>query len=78
MKAERVDKFHKYNHDFYGKLVVVHYMNDARDEVGHITDETLEAIGNEYLAKAKQYIEAKQYKVIRVLLEFPVYVVEIE
>lgn len=32
MKAERIDEYHKNNSNFYGKLVVVHYLDEAQKD----------------------------------------------
>lgn len=32
MKAERIDEYHKSGCHFYGKLAVVHYLDDAKND----------------------------------------------
>lgn len=76
MKAERFDGYHKNGCHFEGKLVVVHYLDDAQK------DPKWGTFGAEltwdYMAKAKQLIQDRGYQVKRVCLAIPDYVVEIE
>jgi hypothetical protein len=75
MKAQRFDEYHKHGCNFYGKLVVIDYSEDVRNDPnwGKFGAE----VTFDYLAKAKALIQERQYNVVRVLLAIPDYVVEI-
>ena len=75
MKTQRVDEFHRYGSHFYGKLVVVDYYDDLRNDP---------KFGNfgagltfDYYEKAKRLV-AEKYTVKRELLGIPAYVCEVE
>lgn len=76
MKAERFDEYHKHGCHFYGKLVVVDYMPDMKNDPqwGRFGA----GVTFDYIEKAKKFIEEAGYKVIKVRLAIPEYVVEIE
>ncbi len=76
MKAERFDEYHKHGCHFYGSLVVVDYMPEMKKDpqYGRFGAEVV----YDYMEKAAKLIQERQYKVKRVLLSIPEYVVEIE
>jgi len=76
MKIKRVDDFHKYGCSFYGKLVVVDYTEDLKNDPKM---ETWDAgIAFDYVKKAKLLLQEKGYNVVKVLLFIPEYVVEVD
>lgn len=75
MDAKRVDKFHKYGRHFYGKLVVVDYTAEVMVEPCSIHNF---GRGLPELDQAKRLVAERGYKIKRVLLDIPEYVVEIE
>ncbi len=77
METKRVDEFHKHGCHFFGKLVVVDYQEEYNNRklkfysfgAGDIYD---------YVKYAEKLVEEKGYKVKRVCLTIPQYVVEIQ
>jgi hypothetical protein len=76
MKAERFDEFHRFGCNFYGKLVVVDYIEDINNDPKMGTFNA--GVPFDYIDKAKKLVAEHQYKVVRELLDIPVYVVEVE
>lgn len=76
METKRFEEYHKHGCNFYGKLVVVEYMEDLRKDPKYGTFGA--EITFDYMAKAKKMVEEKGYDVKRVLLSIPEYVVEIQ
>lgn len=76
MEAKRVSEFHKYGCNFYGKLVVVDYIKDMENDPKWGVWNS--GVTYDYSAKAKALAEQEYGKPIRVLLDIPVYVCEIE
>ena len=76
MNAQRIDEYHNHGCHFYGKLVLVKYQEamQADRKFGQFNA----GVTFDYIAKAKALIDDRQYKVVRVLLSIPDYVVEIE
>ena len=75
MKTQRIDEFHKYGSHFFGRLVVVDYYEDMKD------DPQFGSFGAgltfDYYEKAKRLV-AEKYTVKRELLGIPAYVCEVE
>ena len=71
MQAKRFDEFHKYGCHFTGKLVVVDY-------TAEVMANTQFNRGLPELDDAEKLVKDRGYKVVRVLLAIPEYVVEIE
>lgn len=71
MQAKRADEFHKYGCHFYGRLVIVDYTEEVR------ANNTFNR-GLPELDEAKKLVAERQYKIKRVLLDVPEYVVEVE
>jgi hypothetical protein len=77
METKQVDEFHKHGCNFSGKLVVVDYQEEYANRklkfysfgAGDIFD---------YISRAENIVKEKQYKIKRVLLSIPEYVVEVE
>lgn len=77
MEAKQVEEFHEHGCNFYGNLVVVDYQKEYNNRkmkrfsfgVGDIYD---------YIDWAKEIVEKEGYKVKRVCLSIPQYVVEVE
>lgn len=77
METKRAEEFHHHGCNFYGKLVVVDYQEEYNNRklkfhsfgAGDIFD---------YVDHAKKLVAEKGYKVKRVCLAIPQYVVEIE
>lgn len=76
MKAERFDEYHKHGCHFYGKLLVVDYWEDLQKDPKWGTFHV--ELTLDYVEKAKALVQDSGYKVVRVLLGIPEYVVEIE
>ena len=76
MKAIRYDEFHKYGCNFNGKLVVVDYTNDIKNDPKVGTWNA--GVTFDYVERAKNIVKESGYKVIRELLSIPEYVVEVE
>lgn len=76
MKAQRIDEYHKGSANYYGKLVVVHYLDDAMQDPKYGAFSGAE-ISLDYLAKAKKLIR-ERYENFTVLQDVPDLVVRIE
>ena len=75
MKTNRIDEYHKHGCHFYGTLVSVDYMEDLKNDSNF--GKFNAGVTLDYAEKAKKMVEDKGYKVKRVLLSIPEYVVEI-
>lgn len=75
MKAQRFDEYHKHGCHFEGKLVVVDYSGDLKNDPqwGRFNAE----LSYKYMGLAAKLIEEKYGQPKRVLLGMPDYVVEI-
>ena len=75
MKAERIDEYHKSGCHFTGKLVVVHYLDDAKN------DQKWGAFGAgvslDYLDKAMALVKERYGANVEVLLSMPDLVVRV-
>jgi len=76
METKRFDEFHKYGCNFYGKLVVVDYTQDIKNDPKMGTWNA--GITFDYVERAEKLVIEKGYKVKKILLSIPEYVVEIE
>ena len=76
MEAKRIDEFHKHGCNFYGKLVVVDYSEDMKNDPQ--SGKFGANLFLDYYVKAKALIKERQYKVVKELLGIPVLVVEVE
>ena len=77
MKTERFDEYHKHGCHFYGKLVVVDYQEEYNNRKLKFNSFGAGDIF-EYMEQAKKLVEEKGYKVKRVCLSIPEYVVELQ
>jgi len=75
MDAKRVDEYHKHGCNFYGKLVVVEYMEDLQKDPKWGAFNS--GLSLDYAEKAKNLVRERQYNVKKELLALPAYVVEI-
>ena len=75
MKAQRFDEYHKHGCHFNGKLVVVDYSEDMRNDPqwGKLGAE----VTFDYMAKAKALVQERYGEAVKVLLSIPDYVVEV-
>jgi hypothetical protein len=75
MKAQRFDEYHKHGCHFNGKLVVVDYSEDMRNDPnwGKFGAE----VTFDYMAKAKALVQERYGEAVKVLLSIPDYVVEV-
>lgn len=76
MIATRVDEYHKYGCHFYGRLVVVEWLDDAKNDKrwgGFGADLT-----GKYTEQAKKLVREKYGEPVRELLHVPEYVVEVK
>lgn len=76
MKTERVDEYHKNGCHFYGKLVVVRYLDDAQKDPKWGTFGA--GISLDYLDKAMALVKERYGAGVKVLLSMPDLVVRVE
>ncbi len=76
MKENRIDEYHKHGCHFFGKLVVVDYSEDMKNDPNW--GKFNAGLTFDYLFKAQTLVEERQYKVVKELLSIPEYVVEVE
>ena len=72
MKAQRFDEFHKYGENFYGKLVVVDYTEDLKNDPKMGTFNA--GVSFDYVEKAAALVKEKYGEPVKVLLSIPEYV----
>ena len=76
MEAKRVDEFHKWGCDFYGKLVVVDYQQEVLDSP---CDAYSFGQGIPMQQEARDLVDQKGYDIDEVLMDTPpFYVVRIK
>lgn len=75
MKAERFDEYHKYGCNFYGKLVVVDYSRDLKNDPRMGTWNA--GVTFDCAERAKALVTEK-YGEHKVLLSIPEYVCEVK
>ena len=76
MKAQRIDEYHKHGCHFYGKLVVVEYYEEMKNDPQF--GKFGAGLTLDYYADAKKLVAERGYKVVRELLGIPAYVCEVE
>jgi hypothetical protein len=75
MKAERIDEYHKSGCHFTGKLAVVHYLDDAKNDPKWGTFGG--QISLDYLDKAMALVKERYGANVEVLLSMPDLVVRV-
>jgi hypothetical protein len=76
MEAKRFEEYHKHNCNFYGKLAVVDYMEDAKQDPKWGTFNA--GLTFYYLAKAQDIIKERYGGDVEVLLSIPSLVVRLK
>lgn len=76
METKRVDEYHKHGCHFYGKLVVVDYMEDVKKDPKWGTFNA--GVTFDYLEKAQALVQEKYGENVKVLLSIPELVVRLE